>query len=109
MRVIVLGAGHVGGAVVDALYGEHDLTVIDVDARRLAEFADRYDVRIVQGGGTTRGVVRRAGVEQADLLIACSPREEANLVCAILAKRLSRARTVVRTTSMERTNAAGWT
>jgi trk system potassium uptake protein len=101
MRVIVLGAGHVGRAVVEALYQEHDLTVIDVDTRCLAEFADRYDVRTVQGDGTTRGVVRKAGVEDADLLIACGPREEANLVCAILAKRLSRAKTVARTTSME--------
>jgi trk system potassium uptake protein len=101
MKVIVLGAGHVGRAVVEALYQEHDLTVIDVDTRCLAEFADRYDVRTVQGDGTTRGVVRKAGVEEADLLIACSPREEANLVCAILTKRLSGAKTVVRTTSME--------
>jgi trk system potassium uptake protein len=101
MKVIVLGAGHVGRAVVDALYEQHDLTVIDVDARRLADFADRYDVRTVQGDGTTRKVVRKAGVDEADLLIACSPREEANLVCAILAKRVSQAKTVVRTTSME--------
>jgi trk system potassium uptake protein len=101
MKVIVLGAGHVGRAVVEALFEEHDLTVVDVDMRRLAEFADRYDVRTVQGDGTTRGVVRKAGVGAADLLIACSPREEANLVCAILAKRLSSAKTVVRTTSME--------
>jgi trk/ktr system potassium uptake protein len=55
MKVIVLGAGHVGRAVVEALFEEHDLTVIDVDTRRLAEFADRYDVRAVQGTG------RRAG------------------------------------------------
>jgi trk system potassium uptake protein len=101
MKVIVLGAGHVGRALVDALHAEHDLAVIDVDARRLAEFSDRYDIRTVQGDGTTRSVVRKAGVEEADLLIACSPREEANLVCAILAKRLSNAKTVVRTTSME--------
>ena len=101
MKVIVLGAGHVGRALVEALYREHDLTVIDVDMRRLTEFADRYDVRTVQGDGTTRGVVRKAGVEEADLLLACSPREEANLVCAILASRLSGAKTVVRTTSME--------
>jgi trk system potassium uptake protein len=101
MKVIVLGAGHVGRAVVEALFDEHDVTVIDVEPRSLAEFADRYDVRTVQGDGTTRAVVRRAGVEEADLLIACSPREQANLVCAILAKRMSDAKTVVRTTSME--------
>ena len=101
MKVIVLGAGHVGRALVEALYQEHDLTVIDVDTRRLAEFADRYDVKTVHGDGTTRGVVRKAGVEEADLLTACSSRQEANLVCAILARRLSHAKTVVRTTSTE--------
>jgi trk system potassium uptake protein TrkA len=101
MNIIVLGAGQVGRALLDALHEEHDITVIDVDRDRLAGLADRYDVRTVEGDGTTRQVVRRAGVEDADLLIGCSPREEANLVCAMLVKRMSRAQTIVRTTSME--------
>ena len=101
MKIIVLGAGHVGRTLVDALHTQHQLTVVDTDARRLASVAERYDVRTVQGDGTTRRVVRRAGCEDADLLLACSSREEANLVCAILVKRLSDAKTVVRTTSME--------
>src|SRR3954467_15345160 len=42
---------------------------------------------------------RQAGVESADLFIGCSPREEANLVGAMLVKRLSGAQTIVRTTS----------
>jgi trk/ktr system potassium uptake protein len=101
MKIIVLGAGHVGRTLVDALHTQHQLTVVDTDGRRLASIAERYDVRIVQGDGTTRRVVRKAGGEDADLLMACSSREEANLVCAILVKRLSNAKTVVRTTSME--------
>jgi len=101
MKVIVLGAGHVGRTLVEALHERHQLTVIDTDARRLATFADRYDVRTVHGDGTTRKTVRKAGAEDADLLMACSSREEANLVCAILVKSLSKAKTVVRTTSME--------
>jgi trk system potassium uptake protein len=101
MKIIVLGAGHVGRTLVDALHTQHQLTVVDTDARRLASVAERYDVRTVQGDGTTRRVVRKAGCEDADLLMACSSREEANLVCAILVKRLSNAKTVVRTTSME--------
>jgi trk system potassium uptake protein len=101
MRVIVLGAGHVGRAVVDALHDEHELTVIDVDAERLALLGDRYDVRTVEGNGTTKRVMREAGVKEADLLIACSPREDANLVSAMLAKKLSRARVIVRTSSPE--------
>src|SRR5918992_4863955 len=101
MKVIVLGAGHVGRAVVDALHDEHELTVIDTDDERLAALADRYDIRTVEGNGTTKRVMRDAGVEDAGLLIACSPREDANLVCAMLAKKLSSARVIVRTSSVE--------
>jgi trk system potassium uptake protein len=99
MRIIVLGAGHVGRAVVAALHDEHDASVIDVDPRRLAVVSDRYDVRVVEGDGTTKRVVLRAGVEDADLFLGCSPREEANLVCAMLVKRLSGAKTIIRTSS----------
>jgi trk system potassium uptake protein TrkA len=101
MKVIVLGAGNVGRAVVDALHDEHELTLIDTDAERLSALADRYDVRAVEGSGTTKRVMREAGVQDADLLIACSPREDANLVSAMLARRLSRARVIVRTSSPE--------
>src|SRR3712207_4090857 len=101
MKIIVLCAGHVGRAIVEALHAEHDLTVIDLDPQRLLALAERYDVRTVEGNGTTKHVVRQAGVEDADLLIACSPREEANLVCAMLVKRLSKAKAIVRTSSVE--------
>ena len=53
MRIVVLGAGHVGRAIVDALFEEHEITVIDTDADRLTALADRYDVRTVEGNGTT--------------------------------------------------------
>jgi trk system potassium uptake protein TrkA len=99
MRIIVLGAGHVGHAVVEALHEEHHVTVIDVDADRIAALSGRYDIHGVEGDATTKHVVRRAGVERADLFIGCSPREEANLVCAMLVKRLSRAQTIIRTSS----------
>ena len=99
MRIIVLGAGNVGRAIIDALHDEHDVTVIDADPQRLATLSDRYDVRTVEGDGTSRQVVERADAAAADLFIGCSPREEANLICAMVVKRLSRAQTIIRTTS----------
>ena len=99
MQIIVLGAGHVGRAIVEALHGEHEITVIDVDSRRLAVLSDRYDCRIVEGDGTTKRVVRKAEVEGADLFLGCSPREEANLVCAMLVKRMSEAKAIIRSSS----------
>jgi trk system potassium uptake protein TrkA len=99
MKIIVLGAAHIGRALVDALHDEHEITVIDISADRLSALSRRYDVRTIEGDGTTEHVIRKAGVEEADLFIGCSPREEANLVGAMLVKRFSRAQTIVRTTS----------
>jgi trk system potassium uptake protein TrkA len=101
MRIVVLGAGHVGTAIVEALHEEHEITVIDTDARRLAPLADRFDVRTVEGNGATKSVLRQAGVQDLDLLIACSPNENANLVAAMLVKKLSRAKVLVRASSIE--------
>jgi trk system potassium uptake protein TrkA len=101
MRIIVLGAGHVGRAIVDALYEENDVTVIDTDADRLQALADRYDVRVVEGNGTTKRAIFEAGIKECSLFIASTSRQEANLVSAMLVKKLSRAMVVVRTTSVE--------
>ena len=99
MRIVVLGAGHVGRALLDALHEDHEITVIDVDADRLGALSDRFDVATVEGDGTTKRIVLRAIGNGCDLFVGCSPREEANLICAMLVKRLSGAQTIIRTTS----------
>jgi trk system potassium uptake protein len=99
MRIVVLGAGHVAQALVEALHEEHEITVIDFDPRRLGALSGRFDVRAVEGDGTSKHVVRKASADGCDLFVGCSPREEANLVCAMLVKRLSNAQTIIRTTS----------
>lgn len=101
MNIVVLGAGHVGRALVEALHADHEVTVIDTNAERLAPLSDRYDVKVVEGSGTSKRVLVEAGVRSADLLVACSSREDANIVAAILAKRLGGAQTIVRTGSIE--------
>jgi trk system potassium uptake protein TrkA len=101
MKIVVLGAGHVGRSLVEALHEEHDVTVIDINVERLTPLSDRYDVRIVAGNGTSKRVLADAGLATADLLVACSSREDANIVCAILTKRLGNAQTIVRSSSVE--------
>jgi trk system potassium uptake protein len=102
VRIIVLGAGQVGTTIVEALHDEHDLTVIDTHAERLSALAHRFDVRIVEGNGTSRRVLQEAGVGLADLLIACTSRDEANIVAALFAKKIAPdTRTILRTTDVE--------
>ncbi len=101
MRIIVVGAGHVGRTIVEALHEEHDLTVVDLDPRRLQELSYAYDVRTVVGNGASTRVLEDAGVREADLVLASTARVEANLVAAMLVRSLSAAKTIVRTTEVE--------
>jgi trk system potassium uptake protein TrkA len=100
MRVVIVGAGHVGQTVLESLHEAHDCTVIDIDPARLRTVTQSFDARVVEGDGAGREALQEAGVVEADLLLACTSRDEANLVTAMLARRLSKARTVVRTTNM---------
>lgn len=102
MRIIVLGAGHVGITVVESLVEEHELTVVDLDANRLTALSNAFDVVTVEGNGASRRVLDEAGIAATDLLIASTARDEANLVAAMLARRLAPStKTLVRTTDVE--------
>ncbi|HXV35494.1 MAG TPA: Trk system potassium transporter TrkA [Gaiellaceae bacterium] len=101
MEIVVLGAGQVGATIVEALHDDHDVTVVDLDATRLQALSYRYDVRTVRGNGATRRILQDAGVDRAALVIACTSRDEINLVAGTLAKKLSEAQTIVRTSNPE--------
>lgn len=101
MKVVVIGAGQVGQAVVEALQDSHELTLIDIDPERLLAVSQLAECRTVEGDGATRSTLQQAGVGEADLALACTPRDEANLVAAMLIRRLSNARTVVRMTDAD--------
>lgn len=102
MRIFVIGAGQVGATVIQALHDEHELTVFDLDGERLAAISQRYDVHTVEGNGASRRVLSAAGITQADLLIACTSRDESNIVAAMISNACSkRTTTVVRTTNPE--------
>ena len=101
MEIVVLGAGQVGTTIVEALHDDHDVTVVDLDAARLQALSYRYDVRTVRGNGATRRILQDAGVDRAALVIACTSRDEINLVAGTLAKKLSAAQTIVRTSNPE--------
>jgi len=102
VKIFLVGAGQVGFTIVQALHDLHDLTVLDLDESRLAALSQRYDVSTVTGNGASRRVLAAAGIARADLLIACTSRDEANIVSAMISKAVSpRTTTIVRTTNPE--------
>ena len=102
MRIFIVGAGLVGVTIVEALHAEHECTVVDLDRNRLGALASRLDVVTVLGNGASRRTLQEAGVQAADLLIACTSRDEANIVSSMFTKILSpQTKTIVRTTNVE--------
>ncbi len=102
MHVIVVGAGEVGSYVAERLSREgHDVAIVEIDDSRLRQLSDDLDVLTIRGSGTHPRILRRAGVEQADLLVAVTSNDEVNLVSSLLAKSIGVERTIVRIEAAE--------
>ena len=86
MKIIILGAGQVGASVAAELASDaNDITVIDTDGPRLRELGDRLDIRTVQGRGSFPTVLRQAGADDADMLIAVTSSDETNMIACQIA------------------------
>ena len=87
MKVIILGAGQVGASVAEGLVSEeNDITVVDSDGARLMRLQDKLDLRAVVGNAATPSVLRQAGAEDADMIIAVTQSDQTNLVACKLAQ-----------------------
>lgn len=85
MKIIILGAGQVGGTLAEHLTSEdNDITIVDQNLKLLQALDEKYDVRAVVGHAAHPSVLRRAGAEDADMVIAVTDSDETNmLACQI--------------------------
>ena len=89
MRIVILGAGQVGASVAEALASEvNDVTVVDLNGQCLAQLADRLDVRTVTGNAALPSVLRNAGIEDAEMLVAVTQSDQTNLVACKIARHM---------------------
>ena len=97
MNLVIIGMGKVGSTLVESFVKEnHDIVVVDVNSALVSDVVNRFDVKGVVGGGLERSVLLDAGVQKADFLIACTTRDEANILCCVLGKKLGAKRTIAR-------------
>ena len=87
MKIIVAGGGVVGEQVARALIASnHQVTVVEDDRARAAALSAQGMV-VVAGNANVASSLENAGALRADVLIACTDRDEENLLIAILGKR----------------------
>lgn len=89
MKIIILGAGQVGATLAENLVGEkNEITVIDSDSGTLRSLQDRLDLQVVHGMGSHPDVLKKAGAEDADMLIAVTNSDESNMMACQVAYSL---------------------
>lgn len=97
MKIIIVGCGKIGTTLAEQLsYEQHDLVVIDTNPQKIQQLSENIDVMGITGNGSSVNVLSEAGIEDAHMLIAVTGSDELNLLCCVIAKKVSTCNTIAR-------------
>lgn len=102
MKIVVIGDGKVGNAIIEnACLEGHQVIVIDKNPDIVEDIVNRYDVMGICGNGASYGILRSAEVGRANLVIAVTASDETNILACIIAKKLGAKATIARVRNYE--------
>lgn len=88
MRIIIVGGGIVGSSLAEYLLRDgHHLSLIEIDDKLSKTVGEKFDLQVIVGSGSSPSVLRTAGIEGADMLLAVTPNNEVNLVACNIASQ----------------------
>lgn len=97
MHIIIVGCGNVGQTLTQQLGKEgHNITVIEEKSSVVQNVVNSYDVMGIVGNGASYSIMKDAGIEKADLMIAVTDSDELNLLCCLIAKKAGNCHTIAR-------------
>ena len=97
MKIIIIGCGKVGRTLAQQLSEEqHDIVMVDTQPQKLQEFSEEVDAMYLAGNGASISIQDEAGIRTADILIAVTGSDELNLLCCLIAKKVSKCHTIAR-------------
>jgi trk system potassium uptake protein TrkA len=102
MRILVVGAGDIGFHLCRRLaFEQHDLTLIDQDAKKVQRAREQLDAIVIEGSGSSLARLRQAGVEHMHLMAALTDNDEVNLIACRIAKKAGVPITIARVRNRE--------
>ncbi len=97
MRIVIIGAGKIGEAIVKHVSNEeHEVVIIDNNPDVIEKMVNKYDVMGICGSGVSYEIQANAGVEKSDLVIAVTASDERNMLACLVAKTMGVSRTIAR-------------
>ncbi len=100
MKIIIYGATELGCLLATEFFEDHDITIIDKEENRTEEF-DKLDISYIYGNAASIDILKTAEIEDADIFIAATNLDEANIVACLMVKKISTAKTVCFVTKEE--------
>lgn len=102
MRVLIVGAGIVGSNLAHQFSSEgHDVAVVDRNPELIRKLTEKLDVMALSGDGASLAVLKEAGVERAEMVVAVTESDPVNLVICATAGRFPVAQKIARVRSEE--------
>ena len=102
MKIIVIGGGKVGTVLCEQLVTEgHNVILIDQRADVVERILNVVDINAIVGNGVSADILTEAGIKDTDLTIACTPSDEQNILCCMIAKKLGAKQTIARVRNPE--------
>ncbi len=93
MKIVIYGANEIACLIAARLYEDHDIIVID-DGSNNADNLDKLDIEYIQGSGANISLLESIGIKDADIFIACTDNDEANIVACLTVTNMTRLKTV---------------
>ena len=85
MKIVIAGAGRIGETVAEVLSDEgQDITLIDHDPETIQYVSNTMDIICLEGNAADPEALREAGVEDAELVLAATEKDEVNMICGIV-------------------------
>lgn len=102
MRIIIVGAGELGSLLAERLCvrNEHDVTIIDSSGEEFDHLREELDLMLLEGSATDISLLKRAGIQSADMFFAVSGDENANMLACRIAKFFGAKETICRVYSL---------
>ena len=93
MKIVIYGANELAGIIAAKLFEDHDIIVIDEDTSK-REIFEKLDLKYVTGSGSNINILESIDIKDADIFIACTDNDEANIVACFTVKNMAKVKTV---------------
>lgn len=105
MKIIIVGIGKLGEYLAKQLVKDrNEVTLVDVDFTTSRDVIDSEDLQHICGNGLDSSVLLEAGISEADLLISVTDKDEQNVMCCLLGKKMGAKQTIARIRTPEYAN-----